>query len=162
MLHYHIQPRTLAVASDSHGDFNALEQILLENPNIDGLLFLGDGMREFEDLQGLYPNLPMVGVPGNCDWSSRGPFTRIYQDRNLRLMLTHGHQYHVKSGLEYLLDAARDQDAAAVLFGHTHRELLQQEDDGLWVINPGSLGHSGTYVILEITEDGIRARLEEL
>ena len=159
---YKPQPKVLAVTSDSHGDYDALEQVLLDNPNIDGLLFLGDGMREFEDLQGLYPNLPMVGVPGNCDWSSRGPFTRIYQDRNLRLMLTHGHQYHVKSGLEYLLDAARDQDAAAVLFGHTHRELLQQEDDGLWVINPGSLGHSGTYVILEITEDGIRARLEEL
>lgn len=161
-MHYHIQPRTLAVASDSHGDFNALEQILLENPKIDGLLFLGDGIREFEDLQGLHPDLPMVGVPGNCDWSSRGPLTRFYQDHDLRLMLTHGHQYHVKTGLEYLLDAARDQDAAAVLFGHTHRELLQQEDDGLWVINPGSLGHSGTYVLLEISEDGIRARMKEL
>ena len=60
-MRYHIQPRTLAVASDSHGSFDALEQILLENPKTDGFLFLGDGMREFEDLQGLYPNLPMVG-----------------------------------------------------------------------------------------------------
>ena len=119
-------------------------------------------MREFEDLQGLYPNLPMVGVPGNCDWSSRGPLVRIYQDHDLRLMLAHGHQYHVKAGLEYLLDAARDQDATAVLFGHTHKELLRQEDDGLWVINPGSLGYSGTYALLEISENGISAKLKEL
>lgn len=161
-MRYHIQPRTLAVASDSHGSFDALEQILLENPKTDGFLFLGDGMREFEDLQGLYPNLPMVGVPGNCDWSSRGPLVRIYQDHDLRLMLTHGHQYYVKAGLEYLLDAARDQDATAVLFGHTHKELLRQEDDGLWVINPGSLGYSGTYALLEISENGISAKLKEL
>lgn len=157
----HLQ-RLLAVASDSHGNYNALEQLLMENPNIDGLLFLGDGMREFEDLQSVHPNLPMVGVPGNCDYSYREPHTRIYQDRELRIMLTHGHYYHVKSGLEYLLEAARASNVSAVLYGHTHQERAEREANGLWVINPGSLGFSRTYALLEVSQQGIQAELRSL
>ncbi len=156
----HLQ-RLLAVASDSHGNYNALEQLLMENPNINGLLFLGDGMREFEDLQSVHPNLPMVGVPGNCDYSYREPHTRVYQDGDLRIMLTHGHYYHVKDGLEYLLGAAKSSNVSAVLYGHTHREKVEQED-GLWIVNPGSLGFSRTYALLEITPKGIQAEIRVL
>lgn len=156
---YKVVPRLVAVASDSHGDFNALEQILEENPKADGFLFLGDGMREFEDFQHLHPELPMIGVPGNCDLAYRGPYTRIYQDHDLRLLLTHGHLHHVKQGLEYLLNAARAEGVAAVLYGHTHREQAYRETDGLWVVNPGSLGFSGTYALLEITTEKFQAKL---
>jgi len=159
---YKPQPRILAVTSDSHGRYGALEQVLLDNPNIDGLLFLGDGMREFENLKNAYPNLPMVGVPGNCDYWYREPHTRFYQDRGIKLMLTHGHYYHVKTGLEYLIDAARESKADAVLYGHTHREKVEQQSDGLWVVNPGSLGFTKTYALLEITEDGIQVKLKSL
>lgn len=154
--------RLLAVASDSHGNYRALERLFMENPNIDGLLFLGDGMREFENLQNVHPNLPMVGVPGNCDYNYYEPHTRIYQDKDLRIMLTHGHYYHVKTGLDHLLEAAKASNVAAVLYGHTHQEKVEQEADGLWIVNPGSLGFSRTYALLEITPEGIRPELRSL
>ncbi len=159
---YKTQPRTLAIVSDSHGDYNGLERVLAENLRLDGLIFLGDGLREFEDLQSVHPLLPMVGVPGNCDLGYREPHTRFYQDHDLKLMLTHGHFYHVKTGPEYLLDAARAAGAAAVLYGHTHREKIEREADGLWAINPGSLGFSKTYALLELSESGIQAELRSL
>ena len=156
---YKPQPKVLAVTSDSHGDYDALEQVLLDNPNIDGLLFLGDGMREFEDLQNVHPELPMVGVPGNCDFWCRGPHTKMYQDKGLKLMLTHGHYYHVKTGLEYLLDAAKSSQVAAVLYGHTHREKIEQDSSGIWIINPGSLGFKKTYALMKISENSIQAEM---
>ena len=51
--------------------------------------------------------------------------------------------------------AAREQKADILLFGHTHNAMTDY-DDGLYVMNPGSLrGAYATYGILDITEAGI-------
>ncbi len=142
--------KILAVVSDTHGNFNALQQVMERHPRLDALLFLGDGMREFEDIQSLYPAIPMMGVPGNCDYGYPDPHTKIYFCQGKKLMLTHGHFYQVKVGVEYLITAAAAAGAAAVLYGHTHRPVAQQEPNGLWRINPGSLGMSGSYGLLSV------------
>ena len=60
-----------------------------------------------------------------------------------RLMLTHGHRYFVKESTYRLLREARRAKVDAVLYGHTHFPDCHQEEDGLWVLNPGSAGYFG-------------------
>lgn len=157
-----LSQKVLAVVSDSHGNFRALHRVMELHPQVDGLLFLGDGMREFEDLQSLYPALPMIGVPGNCDYGYTGNHTKIYFCGSKKMMLTHGHFYHVKTGVEYLTDTARAAGAAAVLYGHTHRPVAEREADGLWRINPGSIGFSESYALMTVRGKEISVRLCEL
>ena len=45
----------------------------------------------------------------------------------------------MKSGLTRLTLEARRVGAQLALFGHTHRALLE-EQDGLWLMNPGACG----------------------
>ena len=68
---------------------------------------------------------------------------------------THGHIHRVKYGLYELVCAARERKADLVLFGHTHKPL-QEYEDGLYLLNPGSLhGAEGTYGIVDLTPAGI-------
>ena len=57
--------------------------------------------------------------------------------------MTHGHNHHVKSGIGALLADARRNHAQAALYGHTHQADCHQEEDGLWVLNPGTCGYNG-------------------
>ena len=51
---------------------------------------------------------------------------------------------------------ARAKNADIALFGHTHRGLTRYED-GLYLMNPGSLTRAGehSYGIIDITDGGI-------
>ena len=68
--------------------------------------------------------------------------------------MTHGHNHRVKSGLYMLLADARAAGVQAVLYGHTHCADCHREEDGLWVINPGSCGSYGGSVALIETDNG--------
>ena len=51
--------------------------------------------------------------------------------------------------------AAREQGAQVLLYGHTHQALTDY-DDGLHILNPGSLsGWRPSYGTLDITPQGI-------
>ena len=57
-------------------------------------------------------------------------------------------------GIGALLRDARAAKVDAVLYGHTHIADCHKEEDGLWVLNPGSCGYfGGTAGIIE-TEGG--------
>lgn len=112
----------------------------------DALVHLGDHYDDGEVLAQEHPHLPMHQVPGNCDRYRCPPFARevlCYNVCGVRLFMTHGHNHHVKLGIGALLSDGRKADAQAVLYGHTHRPDCHREADGLWVLNPGSCGHSG-------------------
>ena len=66
--------------------------------------------------------------------------------------MTHGHKHGVKMTLVNLLREARKTNAKAVLYGHTHIPDCYQEEDGLWVLNPGSCSSWGGSVGLIETE----------
>ena len=58
-------------------------------------------------------------------------------------------------GLYRLVCAARERQADILLFGHTHQPLIDY-DDGLHILNPGSLhGSGGTYGTVDITPAGV-------
>jgi len=77
-----------------------------------------------------------------------------YPIGGVKLYMTHGHKHGVKSDTYKLLADARAAEAVAALYGHTHCADCHREDDGLWVLNPGSCGsYGGSAGIMEI-EDG--------
>jgi putative phosphoesterase len=99
----------------------------------------------------------MHAVPGNCDRFRCPPGTHevlCYDVGGVRLFMTHGHRHNVKFDTAWLLADARSKQAAAVLYGHTHCADCHREEDGLWVLNPGSCGaYSGSVGLIE-TENG--------
>lgn len=130
----------LAVFSDSHGDTASLLRAAeIQREYCQMMVFCGDGLRDWEVLTGLYPQMETAAVAGNCDFASLLPPLRLVEFAGCRVLILHGHTHHVKSGLDPLRAAAREHQAQLVLFGHTHQSLRLYED-GIWYLNPGSLG----------------------
>ena len=112
---------------------------------------------EREVLSQQNPHIPFHILPGNCDLYRPGglkPPVLCYNVCGVRLYMTHGHNHKVKLTQGLLLKDARQAKAQAVLYGHTHKPDCRQEEDGLWVLNPGSCGHGGGSVGLIETENG--------
>ena len=125
----------------------------------DAIIHLGDYFDDGVALSELYPYIQIHQVPGNCDkyrlWGIH-PETLCYQVCGVKLFMTHGHNHHVKSSLYRLLQDAAATGAQAVLFGHTHAALCYQEDNGLWVLNPGPCGnYSGSVGLIQVVDNNI-------
>ena len=112
----------------------------------DALVHLGDYYEDAQVLAEENPQLPLHQVVGNCDRFRCPPDTPqvlCYPVGGVRLFMTHGHLQSVKIRLDSLLFQARQKQAYAVLYGHTHIPDCHREPDGLWVLNPGSCGGGG-------------------
>lgn len=135
----------ILVLSDSHASMHFM-RTCVEKFHPDAIIHLGDYFSDGETLSEEYSAIPFYAVPGNCDrgrgWI-REPETKLETIGGVRFLLTHGHCHHVKLTMDYLLADARAMKVEAVLFGHTHQGYCQQEEDGLWVLNPGSCGYGG-------------------
>ncbi len=135
----------IVVLSDSHASLRYMRQII-DREQPDAVVHLGDYFSDGQTMAEEYPAILFYAVPGNCDqfrgWISE-PFTKVVTLGGVPMMLTHGHCQHVKSGLFHLLRDARAAGVGVVLFGHTHQAYCNREDDGLWVLNPGSCGYGG-------------------
>ena len=141
----------LLVFSDSHGDTDSMSQAV-ERERPDQLLHLGDMVRDAQRLSDWYPELPLVQVCGNCDGWCDVPDERLLHVGGRTLLLTHGHSYRVKSGLDLALSAARSSGADILLFGHTHLPLCDRQG-ALWMLNPGTIRGPlrRTYGVIEIS-----------
>lgn len=148
----------ILVTSDSHGDEYALLQAIRSQPTASAVIHLGDGVREAENAAERFPDLAFYQVRGNCDFGAGDlPLARRETLGGRRLFLTHGHMYEVKYDIYRAVCAAREQEAHMLLFGHTHQPLSTYED-GLYILNPGSL-HSGRYAFIDISPAGIMPSL---
>ena len=148
----------ILILSDSHSA-RSFMRLCVDKVQPDAIIHLGDYHSDGEVLAEFYPQIPLWQVPGNCD-SHRGficdPEIRIEKVCGVRLYMTHGHRHNVKTGLYALLRDARAANVQAVLFGHTHSAVCRQEDDGLWVLNPGSCGYyGGTAGLIEVEQGRI-------
>lgn len=135
----------ILVLSDSHSTLRFMRKCV-EILKPDAVVHLGDHYEDGTVLAEENPGLTIHQVPGNCD-RYRCPISAremlCYNVCGVRLFMTHGHNHHVKLGIGALLADARKEGAAAALYGHTHRPDCHREDDGLWVLNPGSSGSAG-------------------
>lgn len=146
----------LLVFSDSHGSLTPMARsVRMEAP--EGVIHLGDYVRDFTLLRKEFPGLSMWNVPGNCDGTTSLPEQLVLELEGHRLFLTHGHRYQVKQTCLRAIYAAREARAEVLLFGHTHRQVCFQEQ-ALWVMNPGAAGQS-CCGILELSRKSVRCRL---
>lgn len=135
----------ILVLSDSHAALSFMRRCVMKiNPQ--AVIHLGDFYDDAQALQEDFPHIPFHIVPGNCD-RYRCPLDArevlCYHVGGVRLFMTHGHIHRVKTGIGGLLADARRFEAAAALYGHTHIADCHIEQDGLWVLNPGTCGHYG-------------------
>ncbi len=149
----------ILVISDTHGNTRRLYEAIDAQPEARYVLFLGDGLRDADEAARRYPDREIWSVSGNCDagailWNA--PIEREETLGGRRIFFTHGHRYDVKYGLDRLEAEARARGAQIALYGHTHRAETHYAD-GLYVMNPGSLGAGmpPSYGVVDIVPSGV-------
>lgn len=145
----------LLVLSDSHSSLRFMARCV-EAVKPDAVIHLGDHFDDGECLKEDFPGIPFYQVPGNCDrYRCRPDQPEILIPRigGVDIYMTHGHRHGVKSTLGLLIRDARAAGVQAVLYGHTHIADCHREEDGLWVLNPGSCGYYGGSAGLIVISD---------
>jgi putative phosphoesterase len=153
----------ILVLSDTHGNTTIAEEIV-KKEEVDLCIHLGDNFKD-----AVYINdklgLEVVGIRGNCDYEDYAEDEMILDIEGHKLLLTHGHQYNVKMTLNNLYYKAKSLGCSVALYGHTHKNLKEETEDVL-IMNPGSLtkprGSKASYGILQVEEDGVRAKIIEI
>lgn len=113
----------------------------------------------------MFPDIRLIKVPGNCDYSSMEPFIAFTEECGKKIVLTHGHLHRAKYGLDDLKRLAKNNNADIVVYGHTHIRAVDYSD-GVYYINPGSLalpkdGLPPSYAIIDILPGGILATVAD-
>ncbi len=146
------------IMSDSHGRNANMRNIMGKVPPIDALIHLGDLEGSEEYVRSL-ADCPVHMVSGNNDYGADLPKDEELWLGGHHVFITHGHRYGVYVGTDKLKAAARSRGAEIVMFGHTHRPLLEREAD-LTTLNPGSIslprqeGHRCSYMVMEVDRKG--------
>ncbi len=143
----------ILVFSDSHANTCTCAAIIDKLPAADMIIHAGDHYADAQKLQDMYPKLDFRYVAGNCD-SPLYPQEMTFNTGGKNFFLSHGHSYGVKYESNYrtFAEKAKAEHADIGIFGHTHIFFCKQED-GLLLMNPGSIKYGGSFGIIEI-EDG--------
>lgn len=153
----------IGIISDTHGllrpqVFDALE-------GVDHMLHAGD-VGDPDILVELAAIAPVTAVWGNVDGMeirARVPEVARVELGGVRVAVVHGMQFGSPTPQKV---AAAYPDAGLVVFGHSHRPLIQQVGPTL-AVNPGSAGPRRfkdpvTVAIAEIENGRVQARLIDL
>ncbi len=144
----------ILVISDSHGRHSRIEAAIEAQPDARHIFFLGDRLEDIDGFEAFYPDRSFYCVPGNCDFLSSEQTTRIVTLSGRKILYTHGHEFGVKMGNARLISYAKQRGADIVLYGHTH-EAKTQYEDGMYIVNPGSIGKgSASYAVIDLEPNG--------
>lgn len=156
----------LLVISDTHGEAELLESIVLEfGENSDALVFCGDGFCDIAAIlekaaldRRLRESIPPViaSVRGNGDADQyavlipdpeteeaapphnlHAPTRILFRAAGRTVLVVHGHAHGVAEGTGLLAASADTMDADLIFYGHTHIPLYEESGPTL-IINPGS------------------------
>ncbi len=150
--------KKILLISDTHGFHENLKKVVEQETPFDHVLHMGD-TEGWDPVVKEIVGVSVDMVAGNCDWASALPSERTVEISGVPIFMTHGHEYYVTTGMEVLLDRARECGCEVVLFGHTHRPF-QQLCDGVLIANPGSIsrprqpGYEPSYGVMTISESG--------
>ncbi len=166
----------IAVISDTHGSFAAIDRCLLRAGEVACWFHLGDLVSDARYLQEK-SGVPVYSVYGNCDGSSGAGLLcpeevfpapqrlaaneRVVTVNGARIMLCHGHDYDVDLAPFTLSYRAEELNCAAALYGHTHIASLSAYG-GLLLLNPGSpsrprAGRKPSFAIMQIIDGKVNA-----
>lgn len=113
----------ILVLSDSHGNARGVENAVKKyGRNADLIVHCGDATRgEAEDLA-RKSDIPVVCVRGNCDFVTDLNDIEYLDLCGRRIMITHGHLFGVKYGLERLSYSAEEKGRVTrFLWSHPYR-----------------------------------------
>ncbi len=148
----------ILIVSDTHGKHeNLIQAVRLQRP-FDKMIHLGDAEGEENYIQEL-ADCPLEIVAGNNDFFSALPKEKELILGKYRVLITHGHYYYVAMGIENIKREARARRFDIVMFGHTHRPVIDYGNQ-IIAVNPGSIsyprqdGRNPSYMIMELDEKG--------
>lgn len=155
------EPHRIGLISDTHGLLRPGVHDALVGVQL--ILHAGDVVGD-EILDELALIAPIRAVFGNCDFPDDPRLTRSIELEigGVRIHVSHGHELGVPTP-ELLL--AR-YEADVIVYGHTHKPLVQRVGDRL-VVNPGAAGPKRFRLepsvgILELSPEGVQAIIVSL
>lgn len=146
------------IVSDTHKRNDNFFRVLEKTSPVDMVIHCGD-IEGSEYAIAESAGCPVEMVAGNNDFFTTLPMEREFELGKYHVWVTHGHNYYVSMGNEHLKQEARIRGVDIVFYGHTHRPLLDLNDDVI-AINPGSLsyprqdGRRPSYVLMDIDRFG--------
>lgn len=146
------------IVSDSHKQNINIDKVFEKIKPVDLVIHCGDAEGTEDYIRELV-GCPLYIVSGNNDFFSRLDREMTFEIEKYKVFLTHGHYYYVSMGVEKLVEEAKLRGVDIVMYGHTHRPMLDIRDD-IVVINPGSISYprqddrKPTYMIMEIDKYG--------
>lgn len=102
---------------------------------------------------------PVEMVMGNNDFFSDLPREKEFYLGKYKVWLTHGHNYYVYMDNAIIKKEARGRGADIVMYGHTHRPVVDFDKD-IIAVNPGSMtyprqeGRKPSFIIMELDGEG--------
>ena len=152
--------KKILIVSDSHGNNTNLRKAIANmGDTLDLMIHLGDMECDPDVIKNLV-KCPAEMVKGNCDGLSRLQAAKIIDIGEHKALITHGHRYGGKYGIDSMREMAEVNGADIVMFGHIHEPVLEHYQGGMTVLNPGSIskprqdGHRPTYAVMTIEDDG--------
>lgn len=146
----------ILVLSDSHSGCSFM-RFCIQQVKPNEIIHLGDYYDDALVIREENSQTPFHHVPGNCDIYRCPPHVGdilIETIGGVRMYMTHGHKHGVKMGTARLIRDARKAGVDAILYGHTHVADCREED-GMWILNPGSCrSYDGSAGLIEV-ENGI-------
>ena len=142
------------IISDTHSKHTNLREVLKMEQPFDLAVHLGDAEGCEQQIQEMV-RCPREIVAGNCDFLSSLPQEKMIQIGRHQVFLTHGHYYNVNAGYEDIKKEARGRGCDIVMFGHTHRPMVEYGKNVI-TVNPGSLsyprqdGRQSSYIVMNV------------
>lgn len=141
------------IVSDTHKKNDVyLNIVKLHKPDM--VIHCGDAEGS-EELLTEAADCPVHIVPGNNDFFSTLPRELELEVGKYKVWVTHGHNYYVSMGTEYIKHEAVARGVDIVCYGHTHRPVVERAKD-IIAVHPGSLSYPRqdnrrpSYIIMEI------------
>lgn len=145
----------ILIVSDTHRKNDNYFKVLKLMGPLDMVIHCGD-VEGSEYAISQAADCPVHMVMGNNDFFADLPRELEFNIGKYKVWVTHGHTYYVSMSNERLKREAKAKGVDIVLFGHTHRPVIDRSDKEIIAINPGSISyprqdsHKPSYVIMEI------------
>ena len=142
----------ILLVSDSHGDYQALDQLAAKYPNINLYLHAGDSEQDEFSIK------PFISVRGNCD--------HYYDFPNYLVIPSPFGNIYVQHTPYVSKSVINEHNAKIVIHGHTHVRRNETKN-GILFINPGAISYArdkfnGSYAIIEIDNKNVEVKFYTL
>jgi putative phosphoesterase len=151
------------IISDTHRHANDYFKLLKKIAPMDLVIHCGDVEGQETELEAVTEEIShcsIAMVAGNNDVFSDLRKELTIELGGHRIWVTHGHNYYVSMGNEFIKQEAKARGYDIVLYGHTHRPVIDDRDAEIIAVNPGSIsyprqeGRLPSYAVMTIEEDG--------